>query len=60
MNPFSRVVALDNNPEDLDIIVQALGRAGYSAIPYLFDLAKFTPEITKPCAGLRLIFLTFI
>lgn len=56
MKPFSRVVALDNNQEDLDAIVRALGRAGYSAIPYLFDLGTFVPAITQPCAGLRLIF----
>lgn len=56
MNPFSRVVALDDKEEDLDVIVKALGRAGYSAIPYLFDLAEFNPPVTKPCAGLRLIF----
>ncbi|NWB67843.1 hypothetical protein [Pseudomonas sp. I8001] len=56
MKPFSRVVALDNNQEDLDAIVRALGRAGYSAIPYLFDVGEFVPPITQPCAGLRLIF----
>ncbi|MBK5551856.1 hypothetical protein JFU49_16465 [Pseudomonas sp. TH03] len=56
MKPFSRVVALDNNQEDLDAIVRALGRAGYSAIPYLFDIAAFVPPITQPCAGLRLVF----
>ncbi|MCL9657440.1 hypothetical protein L2088_22265 [Pseudomonas protegens] len=56
MSPFSRVVALDDKEEDLDIIVKALGRAGYSAIPYLFDLAAYNPQITNPCAGLRLIF----
>lgn len=56
MNPFSRVVALDDKEEDLDIIVKALGRAGYSAIPYLFDLADYNPQITNPCAGLRLVF----
>lgn len=56
MKPFSRVVALDNNQDDLDAIVRALGRAGYSAIPYLFDLADFVPPITQPCAGLRLVF----
>lgn len=56
MKPFSRVAALDNNEEDLDAIVRALGRAGYSAIPYLFDVGAFVPEITQPCAGLRLVF----
>ncbi|NWB98316.1 hypothetical protein HX882_20660 [Pseudomonas gingeri] len=56
MKPFSRVVALDNNQEDLDAIVRALGRAGYSTIPYLFDIGVFVPPITQPCAGLRLIF----
>lgn len=56
MKPFSRVVALDNNQEDLDAIVRALGRAGYSAIPYLFDVGTFVPAITQPCAGLRLVF----
>jgi hypothetical protein len=56
MKPFSRVVALDNNQEDLDAIVRALGRAGYSAIPYLFDVGEFVPPITQPCSGLRLIF----
>jgi len=56
MKPFSRVVALDNDEEDLDAIVRALGRAGYSAIPYLFDVGTFVPEITQPCAGLRLVF----
>ncbi|PUB39616.1 hypothetical protein [Pseudomonas sp. GV047] len=56
MKPFSRVVALDNNQEDLDSIVRALGRAGYSAIPYLFDVGEFVPPITQPCSGLRLIF----
>jgi len=56
MIPFSRVVALDDKEEDLDVIVKALGRAGYSAIPYLFDLAEFNPSINKPCAGLRLVF----
>lgn len=56
MSPFSRVVALDDKEEDLDVIVKALGRAGYSAIPYLFDLAEFNPLVTNPCAGLRLVF----
>lgn len=56
MKPFSRVVALDNNQEDLDAIVRALGRAGYSAIPYLFDIGAFVPPILQPCAGLRLVF----
>lgn len=56
MRAFARVVVLDDQRKHLDIIVRALGRAGFGAISYHVEDGAITPEVLEPCNGLRLIF----
>ena len=57
MIPYhARVAAFDDNPEHLRNIVNGLGRAGFWAMPFLFDAGKFEPELPKPFPGIRLVF----
>ncbi|PQP00066.1 hypothetical protein C5612_24280 [Pseudomonas frederiksbergensis] len=56
MRAFARVVVLDDQQKHLDIIVRALGKAGFGAISYLVEDGAVTPEVVEPCNGLRLIF----
>lgn len=56
MRPFSRVVVLDDQKKHLDIIVRALGKAGFAAIAYHVEDGAITPEVREPCNGVRLIF----
>lgn len=55
MKPFSRVVVIDDQQKHLDIIIRALGRAGFGAIGYLADAGTITPP-PEPCNGIRLVF----
>jgi hypothetical protein len=56
MRAFARVVVLDDQKKHLDIIVRALGKAGFGAISYLVEDGAVIPEVREPCNGLRLIF----
>lgn len=57
MIPYhARVAALDDDPEHLKMIVNGLGKAGFWAMPFLFDIGKFEPELPIPFKGIRLVF----
>jgi hypothetical protein len=56
MRAFARVAVLDDQKKHLDIIVRALGKAGFGAIPYLVEDSAVIPEVIEPCTGLRLVF----
>ncbi|MCU1720225.1 hypothetical protein [Pseudomonas sp. 5P_5.1_Bac1] len=55
MKPFSRVVVIDDQQKHLDIIIRALGRAGFGAIGYHTDAGIINPP-PSPCNGVRLVF----
>jgi len=54
--PYSRVVAFDDNVDHLQKITWGLGRAGFCAIPFLFEDGRLEAPPPKPLSGVRVVF----
>jgi hypothetical protein len=53
---YARVAAFDDVPNHLELIVRGLGKAGFWAMPILYDGGMFEPELPSPLPGIRLVF----
>lgn len=53
---YSRIVAFDDNEDHLKKIVWGLGKAGFCAIPFLFEDGRLDAPPKKPITGVRVVF----
>ncbi|WP_157657440.1 hypothetical protein [Burkholderia ubonensis] len=53
---YSRIVAFDDNEDHLQKIVWGLSKAGFCAIPFLFEDGRLEAPPLKPITGVRVVF----
>jgi len=53
---YSKVVAIDDNEDHLHKIVWGLGKAGFCAIPFLFEDGRLEGAPKNPLTGVRVVF----
>lgn len=53
---YSRVVAIDDIEDHLQKIVWGLGKAGFCALPFLFEDGKLENPPEQPVLGVRIVF----
>lgn len=54
--PYSRVVAIDDVEDHLKKIVWGLGKAGFCAVPFLFQDGRLENPPASPIQGIRVVF----